>query len=54
MDIPSNRPVGPWDMNKNFFCTSNASVAKEHILKAGLFDSDFLWWEDLISAFASE
>ncbi|MEQ8190576.1 MAG: glycosyltransferase family A protein [Candidatus Eremiobacterota bacterium] len=46
MKIPQDRPVGFWDMNKNFFCTSNVSAAKEHIIKAGSFDPSFLWWED--------
>jgi glycosyltransferase involved in cell wall biosynthesis len=44
--IPGNRPVSFRDRSKNFFCTSNASVAKEHIIKAGMFDEDFQWWED--------
>ena len=46
MEIPLNRPIGFWDMNKNFFCTSNVSVEKEHIIQSGMFDPEFLWWED--------
>jgi len=46
LEIPVDRPPGFWDMSKNFFCTSNASVAKEQILSAGMFDTDFRWWED--------
>ena len=46
LKIPVDRPVGFWDMSKNFFCTSNASVSKKHIIDAGMFDVDFRWWED--------
>lgn len=44
--IPVARPAGFWDMSKNFFCTSNASVTREHIIKSGMFDTEFRWWED--------
>jgi len=46
LEIPLDRPIGIWDMNKNFFCTSNVSVAKEQIIKAGMFDPLFQWWVD--------
>lgn len=38
------------DMSRGFFATTNASIAKEHLLAAGLFDaelSSYAWWEDL-------
>jgi glycosyltransferase involved in cell wall biosynthesis len=34
------------NFSMNFFCTSNASVRKEWLLKAGLFDESFQRWED--------
>ena len=34
------------DFSMNFFCTSNASVKKDRLLKAGLFDESFKRWED--------
>lgn len=46
LDIPEDRHAGFWDRSKNFFCTSNASVAKKHIISAGMFDEKFQWWED--------
>lgn len=30
----------------NYLCTSNASLAREHLLQAGLFDESFDRWED--------
>lgn len=32
--------------SKNYLCTSNASLARDLLLRAGLFDPDFKRWED--------
>lgn len=37
----------PWrHYSKNYLCTSNASLERELLLKAGLFDPSFARWED--------
>lgn len=37
----------PWrHFSKNYLCTSNASIERELLLKAGLFDPSFARWED--------
>ena len=37
----------PWrHFSKNYLCTSNASIERELLLKAGLFDASFARWED--------
>lgn len=33
-------------LSMNFFCTSNASLYKENLLKVGFFDESFKRWED--------
>jgi len=33
-------------LSMNFFCTSNASILRQNLLKAGLFDETFPRWED--------
>lgn len=38
------------DMSRGFFATTNVSIAKKHLLAAGLFDAElslYAWWEDL-------
>lgn len=50
INVP-NRPQGApsqlWrHYSMNFFCTSNASVAREHLFEAGLFDEGLERWED--------
>lgn len=49
LDNPQ-KPRFTWaDISTAFFWTSNVSVEREHLLKAGLFDEDFkeYGWEDL-------
>ena len=46
LELPARRPIGIWDRNNNYFCTSNVSVAKEQVVQAGMFDPAFLWMED--------
>ncbi len=37
----------PWrHFSKNYLCTSNASIEKELLIRAGLFDASFVRWED--------
>ena len=37
----------PWrHFSKNYLCTSNASIERELLLRAGLFDASFARWED--------
>lgn len=39
--------VRPWrHFSKNYLCTSNASLERELLLRAGLFDPSFTRWED--------
>ncbi len=45
-EIPMNRPIGFWDMNNNYFCSCNVSVAKKHIVDIGMYDPEFFWWKD--------
>ncbi|MBE3578046.1 MAG: glycosyltransferase family 2 protein [Limnochordales bacterium] len=38
------------DMSRGFFATTNVSIARKHLLAAGLFDAElsrYAWWEDL-------
>lgn len=37
----------PWrHFSKNYLCTSNASIERELLIRAGLFDASFARWED--------
>ncbi|MBX3171259.1 MAG: glycosyltransferase [Candidatus Eremiobacteraeota bacterium] len=37
----------PWrHFSKNYLCTSNASIERELLVRAGLFDPTFVRWED--------
>lgn len=36
----------PFSFSMNFFCTSNASLQKNHLLSVGGFDESFARWED--------
>ena len=49
IDDPYSASFKITDMSRAFFATGNASVAKEHLLEAGLFDEAFnqYGWEDL-------
>ncbi|MGI6567514.1 MAG: glycosyltransferase [Firmicutes bacterium] len=49
LDDPYSTPFKLTDISGAFFATGNASVAKEHLLEAGLFDEAFnqYGWEDL-------
>lgn len=45
--IPLPRLWFPWrHFSKNYLCTSNASIARHLLLRAGLFDPQFRRWED--------
>lgn len=48
-DDPTSEPFKVTDMSRAFFATGNVAIAKEHLLKAGLFDLAFrqYGWEDL-------
>ncbi len=48
-EIPdiNNLPKPNWrDYSRNYLCTSNASLRRELLLQAGLFDPTFPRWED--------
>jgi len=51
--VAPGRPARRWprlaDLSTSFFWTANVSIAREHLLAAGLFDEDFTeyGWEDL-------
>ncbi len=51
--VSPGRPAGRWprlaDLSTSFFWTANVSIARRHLLDAGLFDEDFreYGWEDL-------
>ncbi|HHV93739.1 MAG TPA: glycosyltransferase [Firmicutes bacterium] len=49
LDNPYSTPFKLTDISRAFFATGNASVAKRHLLDAGLFDEAFnqYGWEDL-------
>jgi glycosyltransferase involved in cell wall biosynthesis len=49
LDNPDSASFRITDLSRAFFATGNASVAKQHLLRAGLFDEDFdqYGWEDL-------
>ncbi len=48
-DNPSSERFKVTDMSRAFFASCNVAIAKEYLLKAGLFDLDFrqYGWEDL-------
>ena len=44
---PPQVPPPLWrHYSRNYLCTSNASLLREHLLEAGLFDTTFARWED--------
>lgn len=44
---PPATPPPLWrHYSRNYLCTSNASLRREHLLEAGLFDPSFVRWED--------
>lgn len=44
---PPQVPPPLWrHYSMNYLCTSNASLLREHLLEAGLFDTTFARWED--------
>jgi len=44
---PPQAPPSLWrHYSRNYLCTSNASLLREHLLEAGLFDTTFARWED--------
>jgi glycosyltransferase involved in cell wall biosynthesis len=48
-DNPTATPMKLTDISRAFFATGNVSIRKEHLVNAGLFDTDFkeYGWEDL-------
>jgi glycosyltransferase involved in cell wall biosynthesis len=48
-DDPTSELFKVTDMSRAFFASCNVAIAKEHLIKAGLFDLDFrqYGWEDL-------
>lgn len=49
LDDPTSATMKITDISRAFFATGNASIRKEHLFAAGLFDEDFVeyGWEDL-------
>lgn len=49
IDNPTEAELKLTDMSRAFFATGNASILKQHLFDAGLFDEDFreYGWEDL-------
>jgi glycosyltransferase involved in cell wall biosynthesis len=47
LDQPFAARWSPLDLNTSFFDTNNASVRREHLLRAGLFDEMQAHWEGL-------
>lgn len=49
LDDPTSATMKITDISRAFFATGNASIRKQHLFEAGLFDEDFVeyGWEDL-------
>lgn len=49
LDDPTSATMKITDISRAFFATGNASIRKQHVFEAGLFDEDFVeyGWEDL-------
>src|SRR5690606_2931505 len=49
LDDPTSAEFKVTDISRAFFATGNASIRKEHLFAAGLFDEEFVeyGWEDL-------
>lgn len=46
LPAPSEHPPLWRHYSRNYLCTSNASLRRDHLLEAGLFDATFARWED--------
>jgi glycosyltransferase involved in cell wall biosynthesis len=46
LPLPSVPPTLVYHYSQNYLCTSNASIRKSLLLEAGMFDEDFVRWED--------
>ncbi|MBI3926717.1 MAG: glycosyltransferase family 2 protein [Armatimonadetes bacterium] len=46
LPVPCEPPSLWQHYSMNYLCTSNASLRREHLLEAGLFDENFERWED--------
>ena len=44
--VPAEHPPLWRHYSRNYLCTSNASLRRDHLLEAGLFDASFARWED--------
>lgn len=49
LDDPTSATFKITDISRAFFATGNVSIARQHLINAGLFDEDFVeyGWEDL-------
>lgn len=46
LPLPQEPPTLLYHYSQNYLCTSNASLRRDLLLEAGLFDEDFVRWED--------
>ena len=46
LPLPSEAPTLLYHYSQNYLCTSNASIRRSLLLEAGLFDEEFVRWED--------
>lgn len=46
LPLPTEKPKLLYHYSQNYLCTSNASIRRSLLLEAGLFDEDFVRWED--------
>lgn len=46
LPLPTESPNLFYHYSQNYLCTSNASIRRCHLIDAGLFDTNFLRWED--------
>lgn len=46
LPLPESPPPLLYHYSQNYLCTSNASLRKSLLVEAGLFDEDFVRWED--------
>jgi glycosyltransferase involved in cell wall biosynthesis len=46
LPLPGEPPTLFYHYSQNYLCTSNASIRRSLLLEAGMFDEDFVRWED--------
>jgi glycosyltransferase involved in cell wall biosynthesis len=46
LPLPTEPPNLLYHYSQNYLCTSNASIRRSLLLEAGMFDEDFVRWED--------